>query len=62
VAKKENKMDRNLWKRFGFKIALAVVDVIEDELVPNTENSWDDAAVSVVKTTLITLQAKFVTE
>jgi len=50
------------WKKFGFKMAFNILDVIEEDLVPNTANKWDDTAVQLVKSTLFTLQAVFVVE
>ena len=55
-------MDALRWKKLGFAIAFGVVEAIEKELVPHTDNKWDDSGVMLVKSTLLTLQAAFIKE
>ena len=50
------------WKKFGFDCAKGVVKALEDNVVENTDNQWDNIALNAVKTTLALLESKFVVD
>lgn len=51
-----------MWKKFGFSVARKVMEAVKEDLVPHTENKWDDAAVDGVELLLDILEKKFITD
>jgi len=47
------------WKRFGFKMARKLLEVIDEEITSLTSTSWDDIASNTIKTALLALETKF---
>ena len=50
------------WKKFGFKVASKILEAVEEDLVKDTESSWDDTALNLVQMAMLELEKKFAPE